>query len=349
MRRLSLAFLVQLVSLAPAFAAEANFNTPPISPAAPLASDAITARVIIRVACNVPPIWVERSASGINLYYMVLTDCPSSPSDHFVEVELGTFAEGVYEMHLFDLSLVCFDLSPFLRDTVTFTVAAEVVPEPFAQVRFAAPPVSPALPTSSEPVTAKVIARVACNVPSFAVERSGYSIDLRYQITDDCSSSPIDHPVDVALGVLPAGTYDLRVLDIGSGSPVVEDEAAFTVTDTSCDEGLCLQSGRFAVTAQWVLPDGTAGSGTPHSSTPETGALWFFDPGNLELFVKVLDGCGVNGRYWVFVAGLTNVQVEVRMHDELLGTTATYTNPQGTLFQPIADTDSFPCTAPASE
>jgi hypothetical protein len=106
-----------------------------------------------------------------------------------------------------------------------------------------------------------------------------------------------------------------------------------------------LQGGRFVVTAQWVVSDGTAGGGNADPSTPETGALWFFDPGNLELFVKVLDGCAVNGRYWVFVAGLTNLQVEVRVRDELLGTSATYTNPQGTLFQTIADTDRFSCVA----
>ena len=39
------------------------------------------------------------------------------------------------------------------------------------------------------------------------------------------------------------------------------------------------------------------------------------DPGNIEVFAKVLDGCAVNGHYWVFVGGLTDVEVELAVVD----------------------------------
>lgn len=34
--------------------------------------------------------------------------------------------------------------------------------------------------------------------------------------------------------------------------------------------------------------------------------FWFFDFVNLELFVKVFDGCFVNGYYWVFFGFLSD-------------------------------------------
>ncbi len=43
--------------------------------------------------------------------------------------------------------------------------------------------------------------------------------------------------------------------------------------------------------------------------TDETGCFWFTREDNLEVFLKVLDGCAITDCYWVFVAGLTNVEV----------------------------------------
>ena len=38
-------------------------------------------------------------------------------------------------------------------------------------------------------------------------------------------------------------------------------------------------------------------------------ACWFFQAENVEAVVKVLNGCGINDRYWVFAGGLTDVKV----------------------------------------
>jgi hypothetical protein len=61
----------------------------------------------------------------------------------------------------------------------------------------------------------------------------------------------------------------------------------------------------------------------------------------VELVAKVLNGCGVNNHYWVFLAGLTNVSVTVNVEDTLTGDTQTYTNPLGTPFLPVQDTKAF--------
>ena len=62
---------------------------------------------------------------------------------------------------------------------------------------------------------------------------------------------------------------------------------------------LYLGGGRFRVTADWQTST-ASGSGTAVTLTPDSGYFWFFDPGNVEVVVKVLNGCGVNSRYWLF-------------------------------------------------
>jgi hypothetical protein len=76
--------------------------------------------------------------------------------------------------------------------------------------------------------------------------------------------------------------------------------------------------------------------------TGESGYFWFFDPGNVEVTVKVLNACALNNRYWVFAAGMTNVRVVLTVTDTKTGTaTKTYTNPQGRVFRSILDTGAF--------
>ena len=105
---------------------------------------------------------------------------------------------------------------------------------------------------------------------------------------------------------------------------------------------LCLNQKRFAVTAQWTTPDGQTGNGTAVAVTPDTGYFWFFSPNNVEMIVKVLNGCGFDQSYWVFAGGLTNVNVVMTVYDTQTGATKTYTNPQGTAFAPIQDITAFP-------
>jgi PKD repeat protein len=104
---------------------------------------------------------------------------------------------------------------------------------------------------------------------------------------------------------------------------------------------LCLNGGRFQVTVDWKKPDGTAGQGRGIGLTPDSGYFWFFDSSNIEAVVKVLNGCGIVGYYWVFAAGLTNVEATLNVLDTHNGTLQPYVNPQGTPFAPIQDTKAF--------
>ncbi len=104
---------------------------------------------------------------------------------------------------------------------------------------------------------------------------------------------------------------------------------------------LCLQQDRFTVTAAWQTAQGQSGTGQTQPLTAATGLFWFFAPDNLELVVKVVDGCAVTGSYWVFAGGLTDVQVALQVQDTATGAIRTYGNPAGTPFKPIQDTGAF--------
>lgn len=113
-----------------------------------------------------------------------------------------------------------------------------------------------------------------------------------------------------------------------------------TTTCTADSHKLCLNNNRFAVSATWKTPDGTTGTGTAVPLTPDTGYFWFFGPANIELVIKVLDGRGVNNRFWVFYGALSNVEYTITVVDTEKNITKTFTNPQGRLAS-VADTSAF--------
>jgi hypothetical protein len=109
---------------------------------------------------------------------------------------------------------------------------------------------------------------------------------------------------------------------------------------TPSDTILCLGS-RFAVTTRFSAGTGPVLSGHAVPLTADTGYFWFFDGSNVEEIVKVLDGCTLNHQYWVFAGGLTNVQVTTTVTDTTTGASRSYSNSQGTVFQPVQDTSAL--------
>ena len=110
---------------------------------------------------------------------------------------------------------------------------------------------------------------------------------------------------------------------------------------TPSAERLCLASGRFAVEATWA----TTGAPVPAAAvslTGDTGYFWFFDAGNVEVVLKVLDDCfGPSQRFWVFTTGLTDVGVMLQVTDTVTGQMREYGSPVGEPFAPIFDTNAF--------
>lgn len=111
-------------------------------------------------------------------------------------------------------------------------------------------------------------------------------------------------------------------------------------------DGLCLGSGgRYRVEADWKTPAGATGRGRAVPLSGDSGYFWFFDPANVELLTKVVDGCGLNQRIWSYSAGLTNLEVELFVFDTATGRGRTYRNPQATNFAPILDSSYLECEA----
>jgi hypothetical protein len=109
---------------------------------------------------------------------------------------------------------------------------------------------------------------------------------------------------------------------------------------------LCLDALRFKVTATFDSGHGGAGSAgnaRVQPLTADTGYLWFFDASNVEVVVKLIDGCGLGGHFWFFAGGLTNVNTVITVTDMQTGAVRTYTNPPNTAFKPIQDTSAFAC------
>ena len=117
---------------------------------------------------------------------------------------------------------------------------------------------------------------------------------------------------------------------------------ALSCGSTTADQ-LCVTGSRFAVSAKWwTLGDGVTGPGkvVPGSSA-ESGNFWFFGPNNWELLVKVLDGCPVNNRKWVFSAATTDQHYSLIVTDVKTGQTKRYFNYGGNAAPAITDTDAF--------
>ena len=142
-------------------------------------------------------------------------------------------------------------------------------------------------------------------------------------------------------GVLILGVNDtIHDNNTGSFNVTVNVEGANT-----CVPGpttLCLAGNRFRVEVAWRIPSGQTGAGTVAScGTADSGLFWFFSPTNWEMLIKILNGCGLNNRYWVFMAATTNVEFTLRVTDTLTGAVQQYFNPLNRLAPPLADTNAF--------
>jgi len=107
-------------------------------------------------------------------------------------------------------------------------------------------------------------------------------------------------------------------------------------------DALCLLGGRFEVSVTWTDFGGQSGSAKAVPfATADSGLLYFFSENNWEMLVKVLDGCALNERVWVFAAATTNVAYKLEVKDRVSGLSKIYENPLGQASAAITDTSAF--------
>ncbi len=162
----------------------------------------------------------------------------------------------------------------------------------------------------------------------------GGTKSFEIEILDDAEEEAIE-TIGLALssptGGALLGTPSSAIIDI------VDNEAC-----TRGDERLCLGQSRFRAEVTWRDFQGATGSGRGlQLASDDSGLFWFFSPNNLEMLVKVLDGCAINERFWVFAAATTNVEYTLQITDTETGQVKEYTNPLGVASPAITDTSAF--------
>jgi len=150
----------------------------------------------------------------------------------------------------------------------------------------------------------------------------------------------------------------LSFLDVDDGEGGVEVvPIPLTVPCVDQDRTICLNDDQYRIHASFNtaagsgvgvgaaadVRQGSAAVGNTVELTSDTGYFWFFDEDNVEVVVKVLDACGVNGQRWVFAAGLTSVAVDLTVKSQS-GLVREYHNPLDVPYQPVLDTSAFPCS-----
>ena len=138
----------------------------------------------------------------------------------------------------------------------------------------------------------------------------------------------------------PPTTASLEVLPVGR-----PDAGACRFPDSS---QLCLHDGRFSATAEYRDPRTAEWKpAAANSLTRDAGYYTFLQPGNVEIFLKVLDACATNGRYWVYMGGATDLAVRVRVghqpEDEAERRVRDYETARGP-FVAVRDSRAFACS-----
>ena len=109
------------------------------------------------------------------------------------------------------------------------------------------------------------------------------------------------------------------------------------------EETLCLHDNRYELRVEWWTGDGETGSAqVVPEATKDSGLFRFFDANNWEILVKVLDGCALNGHYWVYGASTTDLGYAIRVRDTATGAAKEYRNEPGRPAPAITDDKAFP-------
>lgn len=117
------------------------------------------------------------------------------------------------------------------------------------------------------------------------------------------------------------------------------------------DTTLCLGNDRFQVRVGWnnQHQPGHIGPGHRLAYSTDTGMFWFFAPANVEMVVKVLDGLPVNGMFWVFWGGVTDVEYTLSVRDMLTGQEETYFKPAGEIHGGVDTSFGTPDQSPPGQ
>ena len=157
-------------------------------------------------------------------------------------------------------------------------------------------------------------------------------------------------------GLTPGGVYRFRVAALNprpGGDPALSAVGTFRLLEppsagamTDCEPGRSAVTlgGDYEVAMCFETPSGAQmDASNYHLESTASGLLYFFDRDNVEVLVKVLDGCAINGHRWVFVAPVTTLAFSLEITERSTGRRFAHRNPKSLTAETRADTAAFPC------
>ena len=180
----------------------------------------------------------------------------------------------------------------------------------------------------------------------------GRAVDITVVVLDEAGPLAPELRIRSDVAAVPAGSHRISFTIAADVAPPVDVPVVLEVSATGGvlepDEStLCLRDSRYRLTAAWWAP-GEAGeeprpASVVHAGTNDSGLFSFFDEDNWEILVKLLDGCQLNGKTWVFASTATDLGYRLRVEDTAATTTAVreYRNEAGFPSEAVADTMAF--------
>jgi hypothetical protein len=127
-------------------------------------------------------------------------------------------------------------------------------------------------------------------------------------------------------------------MDLETDPPKPRPAPAMKVLCSATSTRACVESNRFS------LEVANSGGFVPVATSSASSAVFYFSSSsNWEVVAKVLNGCGVNNKYWIFGAGATSLAYSLHVKDWVTLATASY---NGAALCPIIDTGGivgWPC------
>jgi hypothetical protein len=169
----------------------------------------------------------------------------------------------------------------------------------------------------------------------------------------EVGSAPANATSALVRGLAQGTAYSFRIRAAGNGGFSAYAGVAAATTPSQAapacattGPAVCLADGRFQVEVDWRTSTGS-GRGTLVRRSDKSATVWFFEPSNVELIVKVLDGRPLNNAYWVFSSALSDVEYWIKVTDRQTGQVKVWRNRQGQV-RGLAATDAFPASGGAA-
>ncbi len=176
--------------------------------------------------------------------------------------------------------------------------------------------VHPEHPTTADPVHVEVaVLNTEPDIVFTGME--GRSLFFDYSSWDYPSGGPppplLRHTARTTAGPLAPGVYRVDVRKDG----IHEFGQTFEVTKTAASPALLpgkASEDHFDVKASYRIPGEAHFTAAPRVPvTRDSSYFYFYDRENVEVTAKVLDGRAVNGHWWVFLANMTTVELEIEV------------------------------------